>query len=80
MRICVDDIEIAYDIDGPTLIVVGAQDPGTPPVMSEVMHARIPNSEMVVIDRAHHLSPVDQPEAFNAALLDFLGRHGQDGD
>jgi len=56
----------------PTLIMVGEDDPGTPVSASEAMHKRIPNSRLVVLPSARHLSNVEQPEAFNAALLKFL--------
>jgi len=56
----------------PTLIMVGEGDPGTPVGASEAMHQRIPNSRMVIIPSARHLSNVEQPEVFNAELLTFL--------
>jgi 3-oxoadipate enol-lactonase len=56
----------------PTLIMVGEDDPGTPVAASEAMHQRIPNSRMVIIPSARHLSNVEQPEAFNTNLLTFL--------
>ena len=60
------------EIKIPTLIMVGEDDPGAPVAASEAMHKRIPNSRLVVIPSARHLSNVEQPEAFNAALLAFL--------
>jgi len=56
----------------PTLIMVGEDDPGTPVSASEAMHQRIPDSKLVVIKSARHLSNVEQPEAFNTNLLAFL--------
>jgi 3-oxoadipate enol-lactonase len=56
----------------PTLIMVGEDDPGTPVAVSEAMHQRIPNSRMVIIPSARHLSNVEQPDAFNTNLLTFL--------
>ena len=57
----------------PTIVIVGEDDPGTPVAASEVIHRQIAGSELVVIPEASHLSNVEQPEAFNAALLRFLG-------
>jgi len=57
----------------PTLIVVGRHDVGTPVAASEVMHAKIPGSKLVIIEDASHLSNVEQPAAFNQAIGDFLG-------
>jgi len=59
-------------IDIPTLIIVGAEDTGTPVSASEAMKARIPNSQLVVLEQAAHLSNIEQTEAFNGALLSFL--------
>lgn len=56
------------------LIVVGADDTYTPVADAEAMHRLIPQSALVVVDRAGHLPNLEQPERFNAALLGFLGR------
>jgi 3-oxoadipate enol-lactonase len=56
-------------------IIVGEQDAGTPVAMSEAMHRAIPGSELVVIPNASHLSNLEQPDAFNAALTRFLSAH-----
>ncbi len=56
----------------PTLIIVGEGDPGTPVAASEAMHERIPGSRLVILRSAAHLSNVEQPGAFNAALMRFL--------
>jgi 3-oxoadipate enol-lactonase len=58
----------------PTLIVVGEDDTGTPVAASRAIHERIKRSALVVLKSASHLSNIEQPEAFNKALLDFLGR------
>jgi 3-oxoadipate enol-lactonase len=60
-------------IKAPTLVIVGKEDPGTPVAASEVIHKEIAGSTLVVLDQASHLSNVEQPEAFNAALLRHLG-------
>jgi 3-oxoadipate enol-lactonase len=59
-------------ISKPTLIIVGEEDPGTPVAASEAMHERIPDSRLVVLASAAHLSNVEQAEAFNSALMGFL--------
>jgi len=56
----------------PTLIIVGEEDPGTPVSVSAAMHERIPNSKLVILPSARHLSNVEQAEAFNTVLLKFL--------
>ena len=62
-------------IKTPVQIIVGDKDVGTPVAMSEVIHQAIPGSELVIIPDASHLSNLEQPGAFNAALLRFLGRN-----
>jgi len=62
-------------IDCPVQVMVGEQDVGTPVAMSRAIHAAVPGSELVIIPQASHLSNLEQPEAFNRALLDFLQRH-----
>ena len=59
-------------IQTPTLIMVGADDPGTPVAASEAMHARIPGSKLEVIPSAAHLANIEQAEIFNANLMTFL--------
>ena len=61
-------------INVPTLIVVGKEDPITPVADSEKMHERIAGSQLVVIENASHVSNIEQPQQFNRALKDFLSR------
>jgi 3-oxoadipate enol-lactonase len=60
------------EIKMPTLIIVGEEDPGTPVSASKAMHKRIPDSKLVVLPSALHLSNVEQAEAFNTTLINFL--------
>jgi 3-oxoadipate enol-lactonase len=60
------------EIKLPTLIMVGEDDPGTPVSASEAIHERISNSKLVILPSARHLSNVEQTEAFNANLVQFL--------
>ena len=67
-----DSTPLLATIHVPTLIVVGEQDTITPPALSEQMYQAIKGSEYVAIPDAGHLSNLEQPEAFNAALARFL--------
>ena len=67
-----DSTPLLASIHCPTLIVVGEEDTVTPPPLSQGMHEAIAGSELVTIPRAGHLSNLEQPEAFNAALARFL--------
>jgi 3-oxoadipate enol-lactonase len=59
----------------PTLVVVGADDPATTVEMARTIHQGIASAELVVLKNAAHLSNLEQPEAFNEAVLGFLARH-----
>ncbi|MFI9252006.1 alpha/beta fold hydrolase [Streptomyces sp. NPDC053069] len=59
----------------PTLLVVGADDPYTPVDQAELMHALVPGARLALIDDAAHLPNLEQPQRFNAVLLDFLRAH-----
>ncbi len=56
----------------PTLIIVGDEDSITPPSVAEEMQSRIAGAELVRIPAAGHLSNLEQPARFNAALAGFL--------
>ncbi|MFE1321001.1 alpha/beta fold hydrolase [Kitasatospora phosalacinea] len=56
----------------PTLLLVGADDPYTPVTDAEAIRALVPHAVLTVVHDAGHLPGAEQPERFNAALLDFL--------
>jgi 3-oxoadipate enol-lactonase len=60
------------EIKMPTLIMVGEDDPGTPVSASKAIHERISNSKLVILPSARHLSNIEQTQAFNSVLLEFL--------
>ena len=60
----------------PTLVVAGSEDKTAPPAVMEKMAQKIPGAEYVLLQDCGHLGPMDQPEAFNDALLFFLKSHG----
>ncbi len=60
------------EINMPTLIMVGEDDPGTPVSASEAIHERISHSKLVILPSARHLSNVEQADLFNVTLLEFL--------
>jgi pimeloyl-ACP methyl ester carboxylesterase len=55
-----------------TLVVVGEDDQTTVPAAAEEMAAGIAGARLVVISKAGHMALVEQPEAVNAALGDWL--------
>ena len=67
-----DQSDRIAEIDVPTLVICGAHDVITPPPLSEDLARAIPRSEYVLIDGAGHLSNIEQPDRFNAAVDRFL--------
>ena len=61
-------------IDVPAAVIVGSADTLTPPAMSEAMAEAIPGAELVVLDGAGHLSNLEAPDGFTAALRAVLQR------
>jgi proline iminopeptidase len=59
-------------IGAPTLVVVGADDFIAGPACADAMLRGLPNGRLVTIPDAGHFVYVEQPEAFRAALIDFL--------
>lgn len=59
-------------ITQPMLLVVGANDRMTPPKYAEYLHARLPNSTLVVIPDAGHYVQLEQPQAVAEALRAWL--------
>ena len=63
-----DVLDRLKEIRCPALVIVGDQDPGTPPEMARQIHQNLAGSQLVIIPSAAHLSNIEQPEAFNKAL------------
>jgi pimeloyl-ACP methyl ester carboxylesterase len=61
----------------PTLVLVGEEDIVTPLAASEFLVQQIPGASLVKIPGAGHLTNLEQPAAFHAALMAFLERHAQ---
>ncbi|WP_413206403.1 proline iminopeptidase-family hydrolase [Rhodospirillum sp. A1_3_36] len=59
--------------DWPTLILNGQHDVLTP-ACGRLMHQAIPGSEIRIFQNSSHSPFFEEPEAYRATLLDFLGR------
>lgn len=59
-------------IDAPCMVVVGERDTIAPPDFARWMASRIPGARFALIAGAGHLSNVEAPQAFNAAVLPFV--------
>ena len=69
-----DSTPLLASITCPTLVVGGDEDQITAVEVARSLHARIPGADLAVIERAGHLSNLERPEAFNAALTGYLKR------
>jgi 3-oxoadipate enol-lactonase len=58
----------------PTLVLAGEADMLIPPIQSRRLHAAMPGAEWVTV-QGGHAALWEFPETFNAAVLDFIGRH-----
>ena len=56
----------------PTLVMVGQYDYVCSKA-ARLLAQTIPNASLKIIENSGHMSPLEQPAAFNAALLEFLG-------
>lgn len=60
------------EINTPTLVLVGDDDRVTPPICSEELAGGIRGANLVKIAKAGHISNVEFPLEFNAAVQEFL--------
>jgi 3-oxoadipate enol-lactonase len=62
----------ASEIEVSTLVLCGKEDGITPPALSEELAALIAGSRLALIEGAGHLSNLEQPEAFNNVVEEFI--------
>lgn len=60
------------DIAVPTLVLTASEDRVAPPHHARLMSQQIPGARYVELAGAGHVSNLEAPDAFNAALRDFL--------
>jgi pimeloyl-ACP methyl ester carboxylesterase len=70
-----DTLERLGAIRVPTLITVGTEDILVPPAFSREIQARLPEASLVLVPDAGHVHFLEQPQAFNDAMLGFLAKH-----
>ena len=69
-----DRSEWIRSINIPTLVITGAQDTLIPASESEALHKAIAGSRLVVIPNVAHLSNIENPDAFNSAVKEFIAK------
>ena len=57
---------------GPTLVLMGAHDQLCPRDRHDQMHAAMPQSRLTIIPDAGHIPPLENPQATQTALLNWL--------
>ncbi|SEG37380.1 alpha/beta fold hydrolase [Algoriphagus boritolerans] len=67
------------NVEIPTLIICGKEDTVTPLDQSKTMHEAIEGSMLHIIEKAGHVSNLEQLEAFNSILKEFLSGLPLDG-
>jgi len=56
----------------PTLMLVGAEDKGTPPELAREIAAGIAGARLVVVPECGHLSTLERPQAVTKALVEWI--------
>lgn len=69
-----DSTALLSQVTVPTLVIVGEEDELTPPEESRRIAEAVAGATLVTIPAAGHLSNLEQPDAFNAALNGFLAK------
>jgi pimeloyl-ACP methyl ester carboxylesterase len=72
MRDRPDSMPILLEFSEPALIIAGADDPLMSATDQSNMNQAARNSNLVTIPDSAHLTPLEQPEAFNHAVKEFL--------
>jgi len=67
-----DQRDILAGITVPTMVIVGDQDPATPPDHGEFIASSIPGARLWNIENAAHLSNVEQSASYMDALSSFF--------
>lgn len=60
------------NITSPTMVMTGAEDPGTDANTAREMHNRIPHSQLRIIADASHMTPIEQGKVFTENVNRFL--------
>ena len=74
----IEHLDVTAKLGGiklPVRIIVGAEDPATPPAASETIQRHIPGSELAIMAGVAHMLAIENPAGFHSELLPFLARH-----
>jgi 3-oxoadipate enol-lactonase len=68
-----DLVPLLHKLTVPTLVVCGEFDQATPPALNKVVAQKVPGARYVELKGCGHCPPLEQPQAFLAAIKDFVG-------
>ena len=68
-----DQMAFLPSIAVPTLIIASEGDAIIPKAAADAMHKAIPRSKLVMVSNASHAAPVENPQAIERAIREFLG-------
>ena len=69
-----DTVSRLHHVRAPTLVLAAAEDVLTPVAFSEEIAAAIPDARLVVLPHGGHAVQIEDPDAFNTAVLEFLSK------
>ncbi|MGA8180479.1 MAG: alpha/beta hydrolase [Desulfobacterales bacterium] len=69
-----DVMQLVGSITLPVLVVSAADDQLTPLKYGEFLENNIPKASRIIVAEAGHILPMEKPEEFNRAIIDFLDR------
>jgi 3-oxoadipate enol-lactonase len=67
-----DSTPLLGSITCPVLVICGSEDRMTTPQTAEDISVRVRGSRLILLGGAGHISNMEQPDAFNRALLEYL--------
>jgi pimeloyl-ACP methyl ester carboxylesterase len=67
-----DSRPLLASIKCPTLVLVGADDVATPPELNKEIVEGISGAKLMLVPNSGHLTTLEQPDAVNAALAEWL--------
>ena len=67
-----DNRAILPTVEQPTLVIAGANDRIAPAAATQAVAAAVPNARLETVANAGHAAYMEQPDAYNALLRDFL--------
>ena len=64
------------NLQTPTLIMAGENDPWAPPRFSRLLHDAIPDSRLRILEGQKHYMAMEKPDLVNTAIMSFLEDQG----